>query len=86
MTKFDTLSKLTNEELTFIFHTCQSKIDEIDEEAEKLEKMASSDEVEKRFEDLAHWYDSVLDIQTAAEEVLKSRTSRFANVFNQMGM
>ena len=83
MTKFDTLS---NEELTFILHRCQAKIDDIDVEAAELEKLAPTSEVEKRFEELAEWYEAVFDTYRKAEAILDSRMSNHNKVFSQIGL
>lgn len=76
MTIYDTLSKLTNEELTLIIYICQAEINSIDSEVDKLERTPSPNaEVEKRFEELFEWRGDVFDILAATETILDLKNS-----------
>lgn len=84
MTKYDALNKLTNKELLMIINKCQTKLVDIDKEADRLEE--SNEYTEDRFNELSEHFYNVFNIKTKAEEILNSRTSDFTKIFSQIGL
>ena len=86
MTTFDKLNLLTNEELTMFIRKAADKIAYINSEADKLESAVTTEDVEKRYEELSDWYSDVINIKVKAEEILDSRVKGFDKIFSQIGM
>lgn len=86
MTTFDKLNVLTNEELTMFIRKAADKIAYIESEADKLESAVTTEDVEKRYEELSNWYSDVINIKVKAEEILDSRIKGFDKIFSQIGL
>lgn len=86
MTKYDALNKLTNKELLMIINKCQTKLVDIDKEADRLEELTPNEYTEDRFNELEEQYYNIFDIKTKAKDILNSRNSGFEKVFEQIGL
>lgn len=86
MTKYEALNKLTNKELLMIINKCQTKLVDIDKEADRLEELTPNEYTENRFNELSEHFYNVFNIKTKAEEILNSRNSGFEKVFEQIGL